>query len=175
MSRPLSSLDLALLGLLARKTASGYELRKIFQTTPLGSYSDSPGSIYPALRRLEALGLIRGRTERTGRRRRPLAITDRGRSALKDWLTTPADGAPGDVAQLDLRLAFLSEVFPRRDIWRFLLDWSASIDAQLTSLAAARRELGPNLSLSALLALDLGVELLRTRSAWYRETAATRG
>ena len=40
---------------------SGYDLRKIFTTTAMGSFSDSPGAIYPALARLEANGLVRER------------------------------------------------------------------------------------------------------------------
>ena len=49
--RRLTNLEHLLLGLLHQKPASGYALRKSFATTPLGHYSDSPASIYPALNR----------------------------------------------------------------------------------------------------------------------------
>jgi len=68
-------LDYALLGLLNKRPAAGYALRRLFQTTPLGVYSDSPGSIYPALRRLHRLGLVAGAREREGRRRRTGCVT----------------------------------------------------------------------------------------------------
>ena len=46
----LSLLEFALLGLVHdHQPCCGYDLRKIFTETPMGSFSDSPGSIYPAL------------------------------------------------------------------------------------------------------------------------------
>src|SRR3954462_14165168 len=65
------SLGYALLGLLQQKPSSGYDLRKIFSSTSMKTYSDSPGAIYPALRRLEQEALIRGTIEEgSGLRRR---------------------------------------------------------------------------------------------------------
>ena len=57
-----SLLGFALLGLIHQQPMSGYDLRKIFASTAMGSFSDSPGAIYPA-RRLEARGLVRGTVE----------------------------------------------------------------------------------------------------------------
>jgi hypothetical protein len=53
-----TTLEFALLGLLDQRPLSGYDLRRIFATTPFTYYSDSPGAVYPALRRLEARGWI---------------------------------------------------------------------------------------------------------------------
>ena len=58
-------LEFALLGLMHPEPMSGYDLRKIFMTTALGNYSSSPGAIYPALRRLEKAGLVKGREDRS--------------------------------------------------------------------------------------------------------------
>ena len=55
----MTPLSFALLGLIGMEPRSGYKLRKVFETTPLGNYSSSPGSIYPALRALEKAGLVR--------------------------------------------------------------------------------------------------------------------
>src|SRR5580704_12277438 len=72
-STKIPTLGYALLGLLHQKPASGYDLRKIFSSTSLKSYSDSPGAIYPALGRLEKQGLIRGTVEEvSGLRRRQI-------------------------------------------------------------------------------------------------------
>ena len=59
----ISELGYAILGLLQHQASSGYELRKVFSSTSMKTYSDSPGAIYPALRRLEQQGLIRGTVE----------------------------------------------------------------------------------------------------------------
>ena len=55
-----SLLGFALLGLLEERPRSGYDLRKVFAQTAMGTFSDSPGAIYPALGRLEKRGLVRG-------------------------------------------------------------------------------------------------------------------
>ncbi|MBX2878146.1 MAG: PadR family transcriptional regulator, partial [Saprospiraceae bacterium] len=45
-------LDYAIMGLLIGGPLSGYQIRQIFETSEMGNYSSSPGSIYPALKRL---------------------------------------------------------------------------------------------------------------------------
>src|SRR3984885_849225 len=84
------ALGYALLGLL-QKPPSGYDLRKIFSSTSMKTYSDSPGAIYPALRRLEEEGLIRGTVEEgSGMRRRQIfRLTPKGLAELKRWITSP--------------------------------------------------------------------------------------
>ena len=59
-----STLSLAILGLIAQAPCSGYDVRKVFATTPMGHFSASPGAIYPALKRLEKEGLIGGTVDR---------------------------------------------------------------------------------------------------------------
>jgi DNA-binding PadR family transcriptional regulator len=173
MSRLPSHLDYALLGLLALKSSSGYELRKIFKETPLGMYSDSPGSIYPALRRLEARGFARAYGEAHGRRRRVLKLTAAGRAALKRWLAEPVSAAQvanGDGA-FELRLAFLSAVLPGHELRPFLRGQAEALEAYLAELTRARGAMAGKLSRSAALALDLGITLVRARAAWCRTAA----
>ena len=107
----ISVLGYALLGLVQHKPSSGYDLRKIFTDTAMGSYSDSPGAIYPALERLEKRGLLEGNVEeRAGLRRRKLyKLTSSGDRELKQWLSRPI--TRGDVVrglgELMLRFAFM--------------------------------------------------------------------
>ena len=63
-----SRLGYAILGLLKDRALSGYDVRQEFTSSPMGHYSDSPGAIYPALKRLpqnfdhgEVVGLPHGR------------------------------------------------------------------------------------------------------------------
>jgi DNA-binding PadR family transcriptional regulator len=164
---PLSDLDYALLGLLVAKPRSGYGLRKVFQTTPLGAYSDSPGSIYPALRKLEASGHLTGTAAEDGRGRRTLRPTAKGKRALVAWLEAPitAELLTRDTAGVNLRLAFVSDVTPRR--FRPLLEeYRAALLMRLADVDAARRELDQQLSPSARAAVDLGVHVLRARAEW---------
>ena len=54
-----SILGYALLGLIYQQPLSGYDVKKIFASTPMAGFSDSPGAIYPALRKVEQLGFVR--------------------------------------------------------------------------------------------------------------------
>src|SRR5215471_10775933 len=104
-------LEFVLLGLVSQKPRSGYDLIKEFGNTPMAHYSDSPGAIYPALRRMEAAGLLRGKTERVYelRPRRKFEPTERGTDELVRWLRQLP--SPEDVAhrfdEVMLRFAFM--------------------------------------------------------------------
>ena len=162
-------LEAALLGLLARGPASGYELRRIFQTTPLAAYSDSPGAVYPALRRLAKRGYVSGRAATTGRRRTSFQLTAAGRAWLRRWASAPvtADDVAHRTATIDLRLALLTNVVPAR-LPTFLREYADAVEAYLASLSVAAAELTDTLPASAACALDLGVSLFRARATWCR-------
>src|SRR3974377_2146876 len=104
-------LGYALLGLLHQKERPGYDLRKVFAETAMGNYSSSPGAIYPALERLEAGGLIRGKVEEAGRLRRRCVyrLSPKGLAELKKWLARPIERTDvlRGVPELMLRFAFL--------------------------------------------------------------------
>src|SRR5512134_2703702 len=90
-----SAFGSALLGLLHQQPRSGYDLRKVFTLTPFSHFSDSPGAIYPALRRLAARGYVTAGAPSGGRRRQVFRLTPRGRKAWLAWLRRLP--APGDV------------------------------------------------------------------------------
>ena len=78
-----------LLQLLADKPSHGYELIKEIEDRLGGSYSPSPGIIYPTLTLLEELGYIRA-VQSEGARK-AFEITDEGRAALNDNKRTVDD------------------------------------------------------------------------------------
>jgi DNA-binding PadR family transcriptional regulator len=110
VSTAIFSLGYALLGLLQQKPSSGYDLRKNFLSTSMKTYSDSPGAIYPALRRLQREQLIRGTIEETSalRRRQIFHLTPKGVDALQRWITRPVtrEELVGGKDQIMLRFAF---------------------------------------------------------------------
>ena len=86
-----SALTLAILGLISQRPMTGYDLRKVFTTTPMWHFSSSPGAIYPALQRLENSGLIKGIVEGqdTLRPKRVYTLTEDGRQVLEQSLEQP--------------------------------------------------------------------------------------
>ncbi len=87
----LTLLEYALLGLLDGSPASGYDIKRMFDSTPLAHFSSSPGAIYPALKRLERRGLLSPHLDTTTetRPRRIYSVTEEGRVALTAWLRQP--------------------------------------------------------------------------------------
>jgi hypothetical protein len=65
--RQLTSFEQILLGLICMAPASGYDLKRVFASTPMGVYQPSSGALYPALRRLELGELIRTQAGRPPR------------------------------------------------------------------------------------------------------------
>lgn len=114
MRREISSLGYALLGLVHGKPSSGYDLRKIFSSTSMKTYSDSPGAIYPALRRLEQQDLIRGTIEKgSGLRHREIfRLTPAGVAELRKWIARPiaSDDLTHGYEEIMLRFAFSETV-----------------------------------------------------------------
>ena len=107
-----TSLRFAILGLLTRQPATGYDIKRDFDRTIGYAWNAHDSQIYPELRRLEADGLIRSEPARhDGRRRRTYRVTAEGRKALRVWLAEPA-GRGFQRDEFLLRLFFLQHVTP---------------------------------------------------------------
>src|SRR6516164_3092986 len=77
----------ALLGLLASRPRSGYDIKQAVDRTIRHFWAASYGQIYPELKRLEEAGWITGDSvPRGGRARRVYRITEEGTQALRGWL-----------------------------------------------------------------------------------------
>jgi DNA-binding PadR family transcriptional regulator len=165
-----STLAFALLGLLHGQPQSGYDLRKTFVSTPMSLFSDSPGAIYPALRRLVRRGWIAPLPgPRGGRRRRLFAPTAAGRRAFGEWLSRPPTRE--DVARAwdvsMLRLAFMgaTDTAPVR---RFLAGLERELSAHLHELQAYQAAQTGRMPLGAQLAFASGVESCRAQVSWLK-------
>jgi DNA-binding PadR family transcriptional regulator len=170
-----STLEHAILGMLSAQPRSGYDVRRAFLTN-LRYYSDSPGTIYPALRRLESRGWIEPAPvvePGENRSRRPFTLTPAGRQELLTWLEQPI--AEGDVtlrlSELFLRFTFMGANVPRETTLGFLRD----LEAGLTARAAEQRRKYDEVRKVALpahtgvLSMLLGVETTEAQARWARE------
>lgn len=131
-------LEHSLLGLLAMAPASGYDLRRLLQTTPTRRFSSSPGSVYPALRRIEARGLVRSAADARGsaRRRRQYRPTAAGLRDLCAWIRTPVTRAEvaGDIAVPLLRFGFAELCMTRSETLAYLERFRSELSAHLEDL-----------------------------------------
>ncbi len=126
------------LGLLAQGGASGYELKKTLEG-PLRHFVDASfGSIYPALARLAAEGLVACTEQAQDRRpdKKVYHLTPQGRLALLDALVKlpGRDRFRSDFAALML----FADLLPVRHLSQLIDEKLAEQEAALAGLAALR-------------------------------------
>ncbi len=171
-----SLLGFALLGLIHQQPMSGYDLRKIFASTAWGTFSDSPGAIYPALRRLETRELVRGevRESTSLRKRRVFKITPKGLAGFKAWLKKPVTG--DDVIRrihdLMVRFAFMDQTIGEERTAKFLGEFAEHMAAYIPSLQQFLEVHRGEMALSSRLALECGIQEYESRLRWARECVA---
>lgn len=173
-ARQLTPFEHILLGLICLAPASGYDLKRIFAVTPMGIYQPSSGALYPALRRLELMSMVRGRPGEDGepgRRRRVYEPAEAGRAAHIEWLRTPVDAATvaRDLGLHLTRFVMMEHVFAPEEVAGFLnslADALAAVVAQLEECAS-----GPDLgSRHPWLAVGHGLAVHRASLQWARST-----
>jgi PadR family transcriptional regulator, regulatory protein AphA len=167
------ALGYALLGLLQQKPASGYDLRKIFASTSMKTYSDSPGAIYPALGRLEKQRLIRGTIEDgVGmRRRRVFHATQMGLYELREWInrSVTRDDLVRGQQEIMLRFAFSEKAVAAATSLILLRSLEVAIQGHLAELNEEFDAIKAVLPLSARLAFECGIRATESFQQWNRD------
>jgi DNA-binding PadR family transcriptional regulator len=156
--------------------SSGYDLKRIFATTPMGVYQPSSGSLYPALRRLELMGLVQAQASRDGeaaRRRRVYEITGAGRAEHMSWLRTPVEPATvsRDLGLHLMRFVMMEHLFEPEEVLGFLRSLADALAAFVAQLEQAAAFTGPGNSHPSL-ALDHGLAVHRASLHWAERTLA---
>ncbi len=165
-----------LIGMVCLSPASGYDLKRIFAATPMGIYQPSSGSLYPALRRLEAKGLVKvldGNGD-SARHRRVYEPTQAGWAAHASWLRTPVEVATvgRDLGLHLLRFVMMEHASSREEVLSFLGDLR---DALAAFTAGLERYAGATAQLDDRhpgLALDHGLAVHRASLGWTRQAIA---
>ncbi len=158
-------------GLSVQPNLSGYDMRKGIQNSIGYFWAESFGQIYPALKRLASEGLIAASdSSSNGRKRRQTyVITDKGRTALHQWLALPFHNEPPRNEFL-LKLFFGREAAPGvaaahvRDLNernRRMLDTLTKIEASIPS----HQSINPHLPYW-MLTLGLGKALTGAALEW---------
>jgi DNA-binding PadR family transcriptional regulator len=167
-----SRLEFALLGLLQQNAQSGYDLRKTFANTPMRHFSDSPGSIYPALRRLDERGWISAKAEDdSARKRQVYRISSAGKRALIDWLSqrVTREDIVHRQEELMLRFAFLDGNVERDVTLRFVDQMVAALEEYVKELREYFKKFGPGVARdTGRLAFESGIQSYETSLSWAR-------
>lgn len=170
---PYSSLGYALIGLVQEEPRSGYALRKVFETTPMGTFSSSPGSIYPALKKLVKAGVLEHRPLASGGKKL-FHITQQGVREMKAWLIAPvtAEEVAGSIDLALLRFAFLQNIEEIEATRNFLASFKAAVRDQIETLQAFLSSPESNeLSRHGRLAVENGLRGFQAQLEWATDAA----
>lgn len=164
-------LDFAILGLIQGEALSGYRIRKTFETTALGVYSSSPGSIYPALKRMEKNGLLENIVVE-GSKKQAYHISPKGIEVLKAWLKEEITHE--DVAKrreiLLLKFAFMEKQLSRAEAQDFLLSFQRQLEIYIEELRVYHKNEKAEMPLFGSLAFQHGIESCRATIDWCKSS-----
>jgi PadR family transcriptional regulator AphA len=81
-----------ILGMLAARPRSGYEIKQLVDSSARFFWAASYGQIYPELKKLEEAGLVAGDDSSRGARRRTVyRLTRDGRRVAREWIRRPPE------------------------------------------------------------------------------------
>lgn len=168
----LSTLSFAILGLISQRPLTGYDIRKVFATTPMGHFSSSPGAIYPALRRIEKARWVRSGAGqgKTHRQRTLYEITTQGLEVFKQHLSRPVtqDDVIWHMDDLMMRFAFMDGAVAREQTVQFLQAFASQIDIYLVVLRDYLGGVKDIVPPCGRLALENGIQSYETNAHWAR-------
>jgi DNA-binding PadR family transcriptional regulator len=173
---PLTTFEHILIGLVCRSPASGYDLKRMFATTPMGVYQPSSGALYPALRRLETKGLMKARdgTGESARHRRVYEPTAAGRAAHASWLRIPVEASTvaGDLGLHLMRFVMMEHSCSRDEVLGFLGDLADALTTFTAGLSRYLAATGQSDDRYARLALSHGLAVHNASLQWTRHAIA---
>jgi DNA-binding PadR family transcriptional regulator len=143
---PLTELESCALALIQRlQPCSAYQVRLVFGRSPTTEWSASAGSIYPVIRRLMGLGLVKARkVANHGQRRRDLTVTAVGGQAVRGWIATLAPWtARATWDPIRTRVYFLDSLPSERERTDFLAraeELTRTMIRELRSFEAVERD-----------------------------------
>lgn len=164
-------LDFAILGLIQNQPLSGYGIRKVFEETAMGNYSNSPGTIYPAIKRLEKFELVERVLQQDTAKTR-IQITKKGLLRLKEWLLQPIEKKEVEkkTDELLLRFAFMETLVNKVQKIIFLHSFHDLLKAYIQDLQTFYSKESSTMPLHARLAFQHGIESSKTTLKWCKNT-----
>jgi DNA-binding PadR family transcriptional regulator len=163
----LSATARVILGLLKWGPRTGYDVKRVTDFSTRFFWRASYGQIYPELRGLEDIGLVRAREEPRGRRpRRVYELTPAGERALAGWLLGDTDlYEVRDEGLLRLFFGDLVEPDELLALVRRRRAWFQGAGAHFRSIAAGLGEIDdPSGEV-----LRYGIELMDWNAAWWAD------
>ena len=151
-----------ILGLVASGPRTGYDVKRIADSSTRFFWGASYGQIYPELRRLEGEGLIESSEEPRGRvRRRVYRITPAGTRAVREWLLDTETAF--EIRDEGLLRLFFGDLLEPEDVLELVRRRRAWFELS----AVYFREIGDELDVQDDDVLRYGIELMEWNATWF--------
>ena len=140
----------------------------------MGHFSNSPGAIYPALKRLKKNEWIKNTTpkKKSHRPKEVFSLTDKGWKVLRARLRLPVTRHDiiWNSEELILRFSFMELTVGRKETVHFLKEYHRESDAYVRELRKVNKEMKEFMDTSGKLALELGIEQYKTNANWAKKS-----
>ena len=176
----LSATGKVILGMLAARPRSGYEIKQLVDSSARFFWAASYGQIYPELKKLEKAGLITGDdSSRGARQSTTFRLTAEGKRAAREWIRKPPEVLETRDEGL-LKLFFAGSIDPKRaaEIARERAAISRAKAEQLRGIADALDEAGQpsegpaaQADAGSLTVLRYGIEMSELAAQWFEDAA----
>jgi DNA-binding PadR family transcriptional regulator len=155
-----------ILGLLAQRSLSGYDVKGYLKNLGWLIGSPSAGSIYPALRSLLQGGLVTVEVELRPDRppRKVYTISEAGKRELDQWVDQPV-GPSGSMKAFMMRLILASHYAPDR-LLALMRQRRAEVARHQQELTSSRAFTGTAADLGQRMALEYALSVAHSELAW---------
>ncbi len=161
-------LEYIILGFLIHNEMSGYDLKQAMQRSTSNFFDASFGSIYPALKRLEAKGFINSREVIDGGKYKKLyVITDTGKSDFRNWLVQPIEFNGTKLDHL-VKVFFLGSL-PKEQAKQMLEDFSGKVEPVLQRLRESQLKIQEKTDIFRYSTLLYGIDYYQFIINWCSE------
>lgn len=172
-------IDMVILGLLAYENMTGYDIKKMIDEAISFFWKGSFGSIYPALSALQDEGMVKKTASKSGEKKASetkrekiyYAITKKGETALKTWLSDSK--ASNDLKYETLLKLFFGGVVDSLVSLNTIKEFEKEIAAELSVLKVYKDNLSKVLDekdhLYYYLTVSFGVETYEGYLRWCKE------
>ena len=162
-----TTLDYIILGLIQQEPLTGYRIRKTFEDTALGNFGGSPGTIYPALKRLEKNKLISKQHVEESTKSN-FSISAEGLKQLRSWLEMPpsASEVRKNMELQVLKFAFMDPMTDSKRKIEYLETLKFELENYLKELEQFFRKEKNNMPQTGMIAFEHGLMSYQTSIEW---------
>ncbi|MEK6274548.1 MAG: PadR family transcriptional regulator [Actinomycetota bacterium] len=164
-----------ILGMLKLGVRTGYDVKKVIDTSTRFFWTASYGQIYPELKRLRQAGLVRAKQDPRGRVKRTVySLTPKGERALHEWLTD-SENVIFELRDEGLLRLFFGDVLSRDEVLanlRMQQELHEMVLARFREIEVDAREgFAEPGQRYPYLALRYGLDFMTWSRDWYAEAA----